>query len=299
MNVRDLYRNTKPILIEQVKSKVEELNRKELPERVTSGQILDMATEYISQFDPIVQNIEEFAFAAIYENLPSGSEVILRFAGDIISISENPVGGRSIRFSQGVPAFIGWRLLILSGALALDLEEFDTVATIIREPIEIEESNGLFSHKSLVNRKRLFYPEAFLGYANYPIHYLAKYWDSHEYIHKFLNDVKTYHISVARILMVIALATSVVLPENKERHLYPGYRLIPEAKKAMSSLCGKMATKTKYLEGIANVIGDTSKNLNDTWDKRAGSLNEAGLGHEYMFNRIKFPVPMSKQDDDW
>lgn len=298
MNVRDMYRRTKPVLIKEVKNKLEELNNRDVQGSIQNDQIVEIATEYISNFDPIVKNIEEFALSAISEGLPLGSDIILRFAGDLISISEKPVDGKIIRFAQGAPALIGWRLLILSGALAVDLEDFDSAAIIMREPIEIEESSGLFSHQSFVKRRRLFYPEAFLGYANYPMRYIANYWNSHEHLHEYFSDLETYQISVARILLIIALATSVDLPDYKDRHLYPGYRLIPNVRKAISSLCGKMASSEKYLNGIAEVIGDTGDNLKKSWDQRAASLNEAELGALY-FNRVQFPIPMSGKVEDW
>ena len=298
MNVRDVYRKTKPILIKEVKEKLRELNRRDIQGNIDRDKVIEIASEYISNFDPIVKNIEEFALSAISEGLPLGSDTIIRFAGDLISISEKTVDGKIIRFAQGAPALIGWRLLILSGALAIELEDFDSAAVIMNEPIEIEESSGLFSHQPLVKRRRLFYPEAFLGYANYPMHYIAAYWNDHDYLHEYFAELETYQVSVAKILLIIALATSVNLPENKERHLYPGYRLIPEVRKAMSSLCGRMASSDKYLNGIAKVIGDTGENLKETWDQRATSLNEAGLGERY-FNRVQFPIPMSGKVEDW
>lgn len=298
MNVRDVYRKTKPILIKEVKEKLNELNNRDVQGNIENDKILGLASEYISNFDPIVKNIEEFAMLAISEGLPLGSETIIRFAGDLISISENQVGGKIIRFAQGAPALIGWRLLILSGALAIELEDFEAATVIINEPIEIEESNGLFSHQSLVKRRRLFYPEAFLGYANYPMQYVATYWNDHDYLHEYFADLETYQISIAKILIIIALATSVEIPDHKDRHLYPGYRLIPGVRKAMSSLFGRMATSNKYLYGIAEVIGDTGGNLQNTWDQRAKSLNEAELGSMY-FNRVRFPIPMSENVEDW
>ncbi len=59
-----------------------------------------------------------------------------------------------------------------------------------------------------------------------------------------------------------------------------------------------MASSDKYLNRIAEVIGDTGENLKETWDQRATSLNEAGLGERY-FNGVQFPIPMSGKVEDW
>ena len=192
--------------------------------------------------------------------------------------------------------------MILSGALAVELEDFKSAAILIREPIEIQESTGIFSHKPLFLRNRLFFPDAFLGYADHPIRYMASFWDTHDYIHEYFADLETYQISVARILLIIALATSVNIEAKgegeRQRQLYPGYRLMPEVIKAMSSLCGMMASSDKYLNEIATVIGDTGSNLKDNWNQRAQYLNEARLGSGY-FHTVQFPIPMSSKVEDW
>ena len=131
MNVRDVYRKTKPILIKEVKEKLRELNRRDIQENIDRDKVIEIASEYISNFDPIVKNIEEFALSAISEGLPLGSDTIIRFAGDLISISEKTVDGKIIRFAQGAPALIGWRLLLISVALAIELDDFDSAAVIM------------------------------------------------------------------------------------------------------------------------------------------------------------------------
>ena len=51
MNVRDLYRKTKPVLTSEMKSKLDELNNKEVPNSVENEKIPEIASEYISSCD--------------------------------------------------------------------------------------------------------------------------------------------------------------------------------------------------------------------------------------------------------
>ncbi len=300
MNIKDIYRDTKPSLVNQINEIISELSKSNVPQQIKTTEISELSKEYISKFDSIMMNIEDFACAAIKNGIEKGADTIIKFAGDLISISENPYKGSNVRLIQGAPAFLAWRLLIISGALALELDEFNEATILITEPIEIEESNGLYSHQALVQRRRLFYPEAFLGYANYPIFYIGDYWENSEHIHGYFSDKENYRKCVARMLIVIALASSNKIPEEKHGQLYPGYRLLlPEARKAMNQLCGRIATKRDYAANISQVIGDTSNNLIETWDERASYLNEAKLGHDYMFNRLRFPIPIHSNTEQW
>jgi len=288
MNANQLFHVTRPELEKQLSGKITSLNQREVPDKIPRKQIETTATEYISEFDEIIENVEKFALSAIMRNWEQGTMVIPKFAGVMITASENTKDGHIIRFAQGAPAFLGFRLLLLSGALALEMEEFDLVAVILQEPIEVKNINGQYSHLSLIHRDDLFYPDAFLGYADIPIQYLKKFWMSHPYTHEYFHSNDEYLVALAKILIVIALATS---PKKGEHALYPGYRLLTDAARgAMSSVCGKMANSSHYLNGIAHILGDTGDNVLSTWSERIKPLNEASLGIEYIpIQRVQFP----------
>ena len=298
MNANQLFHTTKPELEKHLAEILTSLNQRQGPATIQRNQIEITATEYISEFDEIVENVENFALSAIMRNWEPGTIVIPKFAGVMISISENRKDGHVVRFAQGAPAFLGFRLLLLSGALALEMEEFNLAAIILREPIEVKNINGQYSHLSLIHRDDLFYPDAFLGYANYPIPYLSKFWSSHPHVHEFFSSNDDYLEALARVLIVIALATP---PKEGEHALYPGYRLLANAaRSAMSSVCGNMAHSTKYLNGIAHVIGDTGDNILSSWSQRVKPLNEASLGSDYPpMLRVQFPDPIDSPAPNW
>ncbi len=298
MNANELFHITKPELEKQLSEKMVLLNKREVSDRIQRGEIETIATQYISEFDTTVENIEKFALSSIMRNWEQGTLTIPRFAGVMITASENTKNGRIVRFAQGTPAFLGFRLLLFGGALALEMEEFNLLEIILQEPIEIRHRNDQYSHLSLIHRSDLFYPDAFLGYADYPILYLSKFWNNHSYIQEFFKSNDNYLISLASVLIVIALATS---PKQGQHPLYPGYRLLTSAaRSAMSSVCGKMANSSRYLNGIAKAIGDTGDNILSTWSERVKPLNEATLGHEYLpIARVQFPDPINSPVRDW
>ncbi|MBN2239002.1 MAG: hypothetical protein JW712_04455 [Dehalococcoidales bacterium] len=284
--------------MKEMYSKLKEMNNLEVPQHVQQDKIETIASQYLAEFDSIVKNVEEFALLATTEDLDLGSDFIIRFAGDLVSISEKSLPGKIVKFAQGAPSMIGCRLLILCGALALELDNYEYASAFVREPIEIEDNNGKFSHMPLYQRRRLFYPEVFLGYANYPMHYLANYWNQYDYLQEYFSDIETYQRSITKFLVLVALATTTKIGYEKDRPLYPGYRLIPQAKQAINQLCGKMYHSEKFRMNIASVIGDTSENLLNTWEKRAKYLNEAGLGSSY-WDSLRLPIPMNAEVEDW
>ena len=109
MNANQLFHTTKPELEKQLSEKLTLLNQRESPDNIQRNQIETIATEYISEFDEIIENVEKFALSAIMKNWEQGTIVIPRFAGIMISASENAKDGRIVRFAQGTPAFLGFR----------------------------------------------------------------------------------------------------------------------------------------------------------------------------------------------
>jgi hypothetical protein len=286
-----VFRLTRAELNPLMKERVDTLNQRSVPDSIQQNQILDFAKGYISEVEPLIQKVEQFAMASIEEGWLGGAQIGLKFAGDWISLSERRSDGRVIRFAQGVPAFLGWRLLILSGAKALADEVFNLLGYILREPIEVEDISGRFTNRSLLQRRDLFYPDSFLGHANYPMKYMAQLWKDIPHLHGCFTSEEDYQFSVAKFLMVVALA---VPPDSRGYPLYPGYRLLPQAQRAMSSLCSKLAASEPYLEGIAKAIGETGIGLRQSWPERVRLANSVELGSLYH-GGVRFPDPMDAE----
>ncbi len=172
--VNIVLRLTRAELLPAIRQAVNELNQREVPGQIQENQILGLAREFISVIEPTVHKVEEFVLASVEEQWESGVRLGLRLSGDLISISEGPRSGRSIKFAQGTPALLAWRLLLFSGAKALSEESFNILGIILRESIEVEDNSGRFSNHPLIKRRDLFWPEALLGHADHGTKYMIE-----------------------------------------------------------------------------------------------------------------------------
>jgi len=168
-DAKTIFRLTKAELLPLINNTLNTLNEKGKGGQVTRDQIFGQAMEYIAAFEPITNTIEHFGLASTQESWQPGLETMMRLAGNLISVSERPQPGQVIKYAQGAPALMAWRMICLCGAKALDDDEFDLIKYIMTEPIEVEEATGKFSNRPLIERRDLFFPDAFLGYANIPM----------------------------------------------------------------------------------------------------------------------------------
>jgi len=276
----------RPLLSDNVNT----LNQRPAPDRIQDNQILELAREFISTFEPLVQKVEDFILTSVEEQWQPGVRLGLRLVGDMISISERLHPGRSIKLAQGAPALLAWRLLLLSGAKALSEDNFNILGIILRESIEVEDSNGRFSNLPLIKRRDLFWPEALLGNSNIGVQYIVELWGNAPHLHRFFVSEEDYHFSVAKFYMVAALATP---PDDNNRPLYPGYRFFPQARRAMSSLRSSLVDSEPYLEGLAEAFGESAADFRAKWSERVTLLNNVGLEMRHPgMDRLHFPDPM-------
>jgi hypothetical protein len=282
-----ILRLTRAELLPVMTQRVSELNQREVPARFPENQTLELARGFINDAEPIVRKTEEFVLASVEEQWAPGLRLGLKLAGDLISISERPHSGRSIKFAQGTPALLALRLLLCSGAKALAEESFTILGIVLQESIEVEDNIGRFSNQPLIKRRDLFWPEALLGNAYYGTEYLIELWDYTPHLHGFFGSKEQYHFELAKFYMIVALATP---PDDSSHPLYPGYRLFPEARRAMSSLCSRLAQSATYLEEIAQAMGESADHFRESWPERARLANSIELGmHHPLTDRLRFP----------
>ena len=288
-----VLRLTSEALLPAISQKISELNKKEVPAQIKQDQILGLAREFTNVVEPIVQKVEEFVLASVEEQWAPGVQLGLRLSGDLISLSERTHPGRNIKFAQGAPALLAWRLLLCSGAKALSEESFTLLGMILKESIEVEDNNKRFSNQPLIKRRNLFWPDALLGNSYYGTKYIVELWDYAQHLHEFFTSKEKYHFELAKFYMVVALATP---PDDSGHPLYPGYRLFPEARRAMSSLCSRLAESANYLEGIAQALGESAAHFRGSWSERVKLLNSVNLGAGGPWiDNLRFPDSMDAE----
>ena len=220
----------------------------------------------------------------------------LKLAGQWISISERPEHPR-VKFAKGLPALMAWRLLLLMGARALADETFNSLGVVLKEPIEVETLGVQFSYQPLPHRRDLFHPVTFLGHGDDAIRYIEALWENNPHLHTFFGSEEEFHFDISKFLMVIALADA---KRNEGYLLYPGYRLLPQARRAMASLCGKLNTSETYLRGIAEAIGESAPDFKASWTSLAQRANSSklGSGHWPSF-AVQFPGQLGTAVEEW
>lgn len=285
-DIKRIYRLTKSEFDSLLIDTIDNLNKLDVPEGIKTKDIIMEAEKFISGFESLTNNVEKFALASAQENYSEGLDIVLKFAGDWISISEKRNPSVKTRFVKGLPALMAWRMLCLSGAKALEEEEFEALRIILSESIEVEE-NQRFTNLSLIQRRNLFHPESMLGNADLAVRYLSKLWNDKLHLHSYFISDEAYNFAVAKFFILVAL----VSPEDKYgNRLYPGYRLLTQARRAMSSFCSKLAASDKYLTNIAKLIGESSEVFRASWSQRVESTNRIKLGSGYfLIDEVRFP----------
>lgn len=294
--VNQVLRLTRTELQPLMKTALGDLNQREVPRSVEKDQIPNLASEYISAIEPHVRNIEEFMLTCIELDWPLGPIMGIELAGDWISLSEREESGR-VRLARGVPALLAWRLLLLMGSKAIADNAFKSLKVILKEPIQVEHLGGKFSHQPLTSRRDLFHPEAFLGGAYDAINYIKDLWVNQDHLHSFFLAEEEYYLNLGKFLIIVSLIDAA----NEQGHpLYPGYRLLPESRRAMDAFCSKLAGSESYLENIAKAIGESASYFRERWSKRAARANSAELGRQLFLSAgARFPDPMSAAVEEW
>jgi hypothetical protein len=296
---KEIRRKTRPALIRELGAIISTLNQRNTSGSVQQNDIPTLAQEYIGAGEPVVRGIEKFALTSVAAHWKEGVIETLSFAGDLITMSESTGSGHTVRFATGLPALLGWRLLVLMGAKSVAEEAYDLTQLIINHPIE-SERHGRFSHRPLRERRNLFYSEAFLGYANFTFLYLKDLWDRQPHIQEFFESKEEFDFSVAQFLMLVSLAYS--FHNNDDPQFYPGYRLLPgaQASRAMAALSSRLAGLPDYRNKIAAIIGfKDGATLEREWSALASKANEARLGSGYLdFGDLRFPTKLGDKVED-
>ena len=282
-----VLRLTRAELLPAIRDTVNSLNQREGHSQIPQDKILEEAHTYIDVIAPLLKNVEEFVLTSVEEQWNPGVNVGLRISGDLISISEHPHPGRSIKFAQGAPSLLAWRLLLLSGAKALSEEAFEILRIILQNPIEAEDFNGRFSNQPLVKRRELFWAEALLGNSYYSTNYMVELWRNTPRLHSFFASEEEYHFQLAQFFMILALASP---PDDMGHALYPGYRLFPQARRAMSALCSRLSHSEPYLAGMAQAFGESTASFRENWSERVRIVNSTQLGVNHLLaDHVHFP----------
>lgn len=260
---------------------------------VSRNDIASRAAPFVAAARPIAEPVMQFALACVASRFESGVRACIHIAGALVSLSEQVGGG--LRFAVGLPAYLGWELLLAMGAKAVDCEDDDTARLIITEPIEVQLVGGQFSFEPLWLNRKLFFPELFLGYADIGIRNVANAWADSAAIRQTFADNAGFQHSLVVFMALTAIRHADQITDDRVQ-FYPGYRLIPGAPTAFRKFRAHITQKPSVRSMLAKLMGEPEPEFIAKWPERAAKLNRARLGSDYTWAAFELEFPESLTD---
>ena len=281
-SVRDIRNKIPP--------KVEELNSLSPAGTIQRNQILKEALKFEKEFAPLTRNVEELALGLVSMDWVPGAHNLLEVAGSLISSGKGLSSG--LRFASGLPAYFGWRLLLICGARSMQEETFGVTASLINAPIPIIGSSGQLTYRSLIKHRDLFHPEAMLGHADLGILQFESLDERSPHIKDIFGSKDEFLNSLSEFLILIALRDVGV----DDRPLYPGYRLLPGFRTACGHLISRLVNYPDQLDAVAKILNRSGRELKNTWSELASGANIAVLGPEYWTWSNQIPTTLASEE---
>lgn len=272
---RELVRNASVEAREALALVVADLGGIESRRQLTENEWFLEAVTYAQTASPTVAVIEEIGLAAVDHGRVDVVRTIMKFAGDLIGWTDSMNGG--IRFAQGMPAFLALRLLLLVGAKAVEERDAAALRLLIHEPLEARSGSDV-SIEPLWKRRRLFFPEAFLGHADLPMRYLNNLWAESPHIRPYFASEASFRES----FVIFSLLLSFRRASVRDEVLYPGYRLIDGAQPSVQVFATRVANDSGFRKVMAEGLGESESDFVDRWPARIEAANAARLGGDYF-----------------
>ena len=272
----------------KIPPKVQQLNSLRSGDTIQRDQIPDEALKFENEFSPLARNIEQLALGLASVDWVPGARGVLEVAGSLIS---SGMGLSGLRFAVGLPAFFGWRLLLMCGACSVQEETFGVTAVLINSPIPVARTDGRLTYRSLAKHRDLFHPEALLGYADLAIKQVGSLYERSPHIQVVFDSKDEFVMSLIEFLILIALRDV----GHDERPLYPGYRLLPSFENACGRFKSRLVTDPNQLTAVAKILDRSGDELRETWSDLASKANSAGLGSGY-WNSGQIPTTLDSEE---
>jgi hypothetical protein len=118
------------------------------------------------------------------------------------------------------------------------------------------------------------------------MHYLSGVWD--ENLAQVFGDRQEFRESLISFLVMVAFW------DISERHLYPGYRLIEGADRALQRLAALALKNDVAAKGLAGLFDEDLATFRAKWPERAARANEAQLGDDGYFVGATIPTQLDQ-----
>ena len=290
--LRQVVRKSIRDIRSKIPPKVLQLNSPSSSGTIQRDQILNEALKFENGFAPLTRNVEELALGLVSVDWVPGARNLLEITGSLISSGKGLSG---LRFASGLPAYFGWRLLLICGAHSVQEETFGVTDSLINGPIPIVGNSQQLTYRSLIKHRDLFYPEAMLGYADLAIQQFSSLDERSQYLQDIFGSKEGFLNSLLEFLILIALRDVDVGVD--EYPLYPGYRLLPGFQDACGHLISRLVNYPDQLAAVAKILKRSGTELKDSWSILASKANSAELGTEY-WTRTSNQIPTTLNSEE-
>ena len=283
--LRQVVRRSIRDIRSKIPLKAQQLNSLSALGTIQQDQIFDEALKFENKFAPLTRYVEELALGLVSVDWVPGARNLLEIAGSLISSGQGVAG---LRLASGLPAYFGWRLLLICGARSVQQETFCVTDSLINGPIPVVGSSGQLTYRSLVKHRDLFHPEAFLGHADLAIRQFESLDERSPHIREIFRSKDDFLGSLIEFLILVALRNV----GGDEQPLYPGYRLLPGFENACDRLMSRLATYPDQLTAVAKILNQSGQELKDSWAELASKTNSAVLGPGYFLRENQIPTTL-------
>jgi hypothetical protein len=255
--------------------------------QIQNEEIPKVAAQYELAVTKRFSSIEQLTLGLSTIEWKPGARMILRICGAIVEAGEGLTG---LKFTTGLPAFLGWKMLLNSAATAWASGANGMVEVLLTEPIPVTQLGGRRTLRSILQRKDLFYPTFVLGYANHGIQQLVTQFQRSENLGHFFQSQEEYNIALAQVLIIVAISDA----RGESHPIWPGYRVVPGLREAYADLIAVARTDRRQL--ISRILKVDEEKLEDEWRRLAEIANRAELGSQFWNNENKIPTDLGAEE---
>lgn len=273
--LRSYVRNLQSETLAALTIALERLSVAESGGSITKTEIYPRAAEFLTPCLPATANVELLGLASVEYNVLAGVESVVQVCAELMNLSSTMRGG--LRFAKGTPEFLALRILLIMGAKAFAERFSPALALLLTDPFETRDGSRT-EVAPLAERRNLFFPEAFLEYADLPMKHLDNAWSESPHLAPFFESERSYRNSLVGFMFLLTLK-SVTAPKGP---LYPGYRLIDGSRDAIGALLARLSRDTRFRTATFEAFRESSEEFQARWPERIAAVNGLRLGPGYF-----------------
>lgn len=279
--VREGVRQARAFFDSTWPEKIRAHGRRQEPESVPRDKIYDSCLPVIADFERDVLRLEEFWLRVVDADYSDACIALCRVLEDWLSFTGARWEDSSLKAARGAPSLMALRFLLGGVARAIDNWSAKTVGLLLGQPLQANDMFDGVQTLSLVDRRDLFYPPAFLEYADLGARYLADLFPKSRGIERLFISEKQYRENLAVAYFLVTMINLARHPSESEP-LFPGFKLIEDSSTSVLGFVQRLKRSPEMIGSLSGVVGESPADFRTAWARRMAVINEATLGPRYF-----------------